>query len=128
MTIAPPTSERAWQDQVLDLARLYGWLVHHCRPAPNRRGRYATPIQGAPGFPDLVLARGGRVVFAELKTDSRSSELTADQTRWRDALLGSGVEWFCWRPRHLGEVREALAPAASIDWRTASDVHTGGKL
>lgn len=121
-------SERDWQAQVLELAELYRWRVHHCRPAQTRSGRWSTPIQGDPGFPDLVLVRGGRVIFAELKTDNPRAQLGPEQARWRDALLGAGLEWFCWRPRHLDEVQETLAPASSIDWRTSSDVATGGRL
>jgi len=118
-------TEREWQAQVLHLARLYRWRVHHCRPALRASGRYSTPIQGHPGFPDLVLAKAGRVIYAELKTDATSSKLTDEQAAWRDVLLAAGVEWFCWRPRHLEEVRETLAPITG--WQTAESVGTGGR-
>jgi len=118
--------ESEWQAQVLHLARLYRWRVHHCRPAMNGRGRYSTPIQGHPGFPDLVLSGHGRVLFVELKTDATASKLTGEQAAWRDVLLAAGVEWFCWRPRHLGEVRETLAPAR-LESRT-TDAAGGGRL
>lgn len=104
-------SEVAWQQQVLDLARLYRWRVHHCRPAADQSGRWSTPIQGDPGFPDLVLARHPRVIFAELKTDH--GVLTLTQMAWRDALGGRGVEWYVWRPRDFEEVRDMLAPATT---------------
>jgi hypothetical protein len=119
----PELSEDQWQQQVIELAQLYRWRIHHCRPAQNSRGQYSTPIQGDPGFPDLVLARGGRVLFIELKRNS--GVLTDHQQAWRDVLLG-GVEWFCWRPRHWPEVQEALAPSRWVDLRTTEDVETGG--
>jgi len=127
LAAVPAMSERAWQQVVLELAGMYRWRVHHCRPAAGSGGRWSTPIQGHPGFPDLVLARSGRVLFVELKTDASSSKLTGEQTAWRDVLLAAGAEWFCWRPRHLDEVRETLAPVP-VDWRPSSDVGTGGRL
>ncbi|MEW6583441.1 MAG: VRR-NUC domain-containing protein, partial [Actinomycetota bacterium] len=51
-------SEAAFQDQVVDLARLRGWLVYHTFDSRH----------SAAGFPDLILARGDRLVAAELKT------------------------------------------------------------
>jgi len=115
-----PLSERDWQAQVLELARLYRWRIHHCRPAMRPSGRWSTPIQGDPGFPDLVLARSGRIVFIELKTNR--GVLDANQAAWRDALIGTGAEWFCWRPRHLDEVRETLSPWRDADWRDADPI------
>lgn len=49
-------SEKEFQAQVLDLARLTGWLCYH--PHDSRRS--------APGFPDLVLVRPPVVEDAEL--------------------------------------------------------------
>ena len=47
---------------------------------------------------------------------------------YNDQLLGTGAEWFCWRPRHLGEVRETLAPRwREADLRLTEDVGTGGR-
>jgi hypothetical protein len=119
--------EAAWQQTIIDLATLYRWRIHHCRPALRASGRYSTPIQGHAGFPDLVLAKAGRVIFAELKTNAAASKLTAEQAAWRDVLLAAGAEWFCWRPRHLPEVRETLAPPP-MDWQPPTDVATGGRL
>ncbi|MCI0542945.1 MAG: hypothetical protein L0Z49_00695 [Actinobacteria bacterium] len=60
-------------------AMVRGWRVCHFRPATTRDG-WRTAVQGHPGFPDLVLARRGRVVFAELK-----AALSAEQLEWLDA-------------------------------------------
>jgi hypothetical protein len=53
-------SEASFLSAVVDYARLKGWRVHHQRPA-YERGRYRSAIQGDSGFPDLVLARRGRI-------------------------------------------------------------------
>ncbi len=78
-------SEADFQGWVIDTARRSGWLVHHTRPAMNRRGHYATPIQGDKGFPDLVLARQGRVIFAELKTTK--ARPSSEQKAWLHHLM-----------------------------------------
>lgn len=63
------------------------------------------------GFPDLVCAnlRSKRLVHVEIKDERRS--LTVDQRKWRDWIIGTGGEWYLWRPRHLlnGTVDEILA-------------------
>lgn len=104
--IAEDMLEEPFQKLIIDLAHTLGWLVHHARPAPTRRrdarGRekWVTPIQGDPGFPDLVLARRGRVIIAELKRRGQSP--TAKQRAWLEQLgLEKGipdVELYVWRP------------------------------
>lgn len=88
-------SEREFTDQVVALARLCGWLVIHFRPARSEQG-WRTPLQGHPGFPDLVMVRGGELIFAELK--SATGRLTAEQRRWIEALDGAGANSFVWKP------------------------------
>lgn len=39
-------TERALLDVVVECARRLGWLVCHQRPALNRRGHWATHLQG----------------------------------------------------------------------------------
>lgn len=91
-------SERDFQQQVLDVARLYGWRVFHA--FDSRRSE--------PGFPDLVLVRGDRLIFAELK--SRNGRLEAEQLEWLGALDAvSTVESVCWRePDSWPDIEEAL--------------------
>ena len=48
--------EREFQDQVIAMAILYGWKVHHVRPGMTRNGAWMTHVQGHTGFPDLVMA------------------------------------------------------------------------
>lgn len=83
-------SEDQLQSAVIDMARLYGWKVCHFRPARNATG-WDTPLQGDPGAPDLLMARAGRVLLVELKSDT--AKLMRDQEEWQQAA-GSLV----WRP------------------------------
>lgn len=102
--------EEALLSQVIDLAHIYGWRVAHFRPA--RVGKsWRTPVQGdGKGFPDFVLARDGRVIFAELK--SNTGKLSDEQQEWLHALAG---EWetpnhkvYVWRPRDWDEIVATL--------------------
>lgn len=97
-------SEKQWQAQVLAYARLRGWLCYHTYDA--RRS--------APGFPDLVMVRDGRVVFAELKAGKRP-RLSADQQVWQARLVEAMaradevVQMYVWMPKDWPAVREALS-------------------
>jgi hypothetical protein len=100
-------TEREFQRAVIELARLMGWRVHHTRPALTRAGEWRTPIQGAAGFPDLVLCRPPRVILAELKRIG--GKPTADQQAWLDALHAcAGVECYLWTPADWDAVARAL--------------------
>lgn len=96
------------QARVIDLAQLHGWRVAHFRAARTGRG-WRTPVEGDPGFPDLVLARGGRVILAELKSDTGRVEDT--QHAWLFAL---GKHGRLWRPRDWPAVRDELTFRASF--------------
>jgi len=87
---AAAMSEDELQDNVMQTAALYGWVVVHHRPARTADGG-RTAIQGQKGFPDLVLARDGRVLFRELK--SAKGKPTADQLIWLEALGDLGGVW-----------------------------------
>lgn len=65
---------------VIDAAHIFGWLVAHFRPGLTKAGNWITPMQGDKGFPDLVLARNGEVILAELKVGK--NKLTPDQLVW----------------------------------------------
>ena len=76
---------------IVEAARWAGWLVHHCRPARRADGGWSTPIQGTPGFPDLILAhpRARRLLCVELKRPGRA--LTSEQSDWFAALAAAGA-------------------------------------
>lgn len=96
-------SEGELQTRILQAAELYGWRVHHGRPALNRNGKWSTPIQGHPGFPDLVLSRDGMVILAELK--SRKGKTSPDQDLWLEAL---GEHARLWRPADWVSIQNEL--------------------
>jgi hypothetical protein len=92
MTRAPAPTEDDFQRRIIDTARLHGWRLAHFRPARTARG-WATPITGDVGFPDLVLARHGTVILAELKSDTGG--LGPGQPEW---LVAAGAHARLWRP------------------------------
>jgi hypothetical protein len=92
------------------LAPTLGWdLTYHTLRSKGSRA----------GFPDRVLVRGDRVIFAELKRERRvATPLTAEQRRWLDALAGAGMECYLWRPSDLDEVAQILSKRWRFDGRT----------
>lgn len=91
-------SEKDFMATVKDLALLNGWLVYHT---------YDSRRSDA-GFPDLVLVRAPRVIFAELK--SAKGPPTRKQRVWLEELgFCPGVERYLWRPCDWEEVAQKLA-------------------
>jgi len=104
-------NERELQKTILDQARLLGWRIAHFQTARSMRdGRaFMTAQQGHRGFPDLVLLRPPRLVFAELKT--AKGRVDFDQATWLNGLDAvPGVEQYVWRPEDLraGVIEEVL--------------------
>jgi hypothetical protein len=105
-------TEAQFQSQVVEWAKVYGWRVHGERPAQYRDGRWATHIQGHAGFPDLVLVRGPRLIFAELKVGKNKP--AAEQYAWHQALFDarSGsphLEMYVWRPEEWSQILVLLS-------------------
>jgi len=96
-------SETAFQARIIDTARAYHWLAAHYRPSINRRGRWSTAVEGDKGAPDLILAKGGRVILAELKSDN--GRTTAEQRLWLAAL---GPHARLWRPMDWPDILAEL--------------------
>lgn len=110
MPLLELATEAEFQKLVVEYAHQMGWKVHHTRPARTDKG-WRTPIQGDPGFPDLVLVRGdyvnGRVVFAELK--SQKGRIISEQQGWLNALYATcSVEVYEWRPSDWPTIQEVL--------------------
>ena len=90
-------TEKQFQASVIDLANAERWLSYFT---------YRSSHSPA-GFPDIVLVRGDRVIFAELKTEK--GKVTPDQRIWFRALLDSGkVEVYLWRPSMWDQVVRIL--------------------
>ena len=99
--------EEDFFQQILDLAHIFGWRVAHFRPARTKYGwRTAVAGDGA-GFPDCVMIRGERIIFAELK--SEKGKPSEKQQEWLDALESTRkVEVYLWRPHQIEEIAEIL--------------------
>src|SRR5262245_3455118 len=86
--IAETISEKEFMAVVIAEAKRRGWLFYHTFDSRK----------SAAGFPDLVLVRGCRVIFAELKP--QNGRLQAPQLDWAEALsaVGGNVTYALWRP------------------------------
>lgn len=108
--IHPDIGETELQRLVGLVARLFGWRTYHPpdnRPITSRRGTvYRQDVD--PGWPDLVLARAGTVLFRELKT--RTGRLSPAQRAWHEALAAAGLDVAIWRPAMWPEIVATLAP------------------
>ena len=107
-TKAPQMSEKQFLAQVIELAKLYGWSCAHFRSARIQRKDgshyYATPVQAdGEGWPDLVMARPPRLIFAEIKSESGiPSEAQMD---WINCLnLCPPAEAYLWRPKDFDHI------------------------
>lgn len=90
-------SEKALLERIRHTAQLHRWRCYHTHD--SRRSE--------PGFPDLVLVRGDRLIFAELKTDT--GRITPAQLAWLTALEQCpGVQAHVWRPRDWPQVLRTL--------------------
>jgi len=89
-------TEKMWQAKVLAAAKWLKWSVYHTHD--SRRSE--------PGFPDLVLVRGQRIIFAELK--SPTGRVTPAQREWLDLLGAAHDEVYVWRPDDWESVKQAL--------------------
>ena len=94
--LAKQVSEEMLQAQVLTYATLRGWLSYHTHD--SRRS--------SPGFPDLVLVRGKRLVFAELKTEK--GVLSTAQKEWGQKLFETGSEYYVWKPSNWEDIETLL--------------------
>jgi len=100
-------SEKEFQSCVIDFAKLHGWMVSHARPARmmiKGKETYRTATQGDVGAPDLLLAKEGKVILAELK--SEKGKPSAMQSLWLAACGGNGR---LWRPSDWDDIFEELS-------------------
>lgn len=107
---AAGAGESELQRAILELAKMLGWMAYHT--FDSRRS--------AEGFPDLVLVRGDRVLFVELKSDT--GQLRPAQVSWLDALWQvEHVETYLWRPDDLVAASRILGrtfePGNARSWR-----------
>lgn len=97
-------TERDWQNQVHRLAFSLGWKYYH---APDNRPVHGRIQKVVAGFPDLVMVKGERLIFAELK---RETGIVAEaQIEWLKALELAGAECYIWRPSNMLDVQKILS-------------------
>ncbi len=96
-------SEDEFTEQVIAIAHWYKWRCAHFRPARTNKG-WRTAMQGDVGYPDLSLARGSRIILAELKAED--GKYRDGQREWADAI--GPVVYRLWRPSDLHEIKEEL--------------------
>lgn len=98
-------SEKEFEGQVKELALRFGWRYYHTWRS----------IHSPAGFPDCVLVRPPRLVFAELK--SEVGEVSPAQEEWLADLReiefawdnpDSPVEVYLWRPSDFEQIAEVL--------------------
>lgn len=104
-------SEKDFQKQVLDLARLYGWKVAHFHDSRRQvKPGVFVGDKDAAGFPDLVLVRPPELVVLELKREL--GKTTPEQDEWLALLSACGVEASVVRPSNWDELRLRLGRGA----------------
>jgi len=90
-------TEKELDFEVMKLAMMFNWLSYHTHD--SRRS--------AAGFPDRVLVRPPRIVYAELKTEKEKP--SPEQMGWLETLARCpGNEVFLWRPSDLEEIATVL--------------------
>jgi len=77
----PPVKERDILKQVRQYLRLKGWLVY----------RMQQGLGAHRGFPDLVAAKDGQVLFIEVKTPK--GRLSGYQEQFRDEIRAQGLRY-----------------------------------
>lgn len=87
--IADEMPEDTLQARVEELAVELGWLIYHTYD--SRRSRA--------GFPDVVMIRGNRIMWRELK--AAKGEVSEEQRTWIEALTKARADVGVWRPAHL---------------------------
>lgn len=92
-------SEAHFQQRVVRLAEVLGWKPFHVYDA----------INSAPGFPDLMLRRPPRLLFAELK--SEHGRVRPQQRAFLADLRACGQETYEWRPSNWDQIKQVLGAA-----------------
>lgn len=108
-------TEQQFTNELLKWAKVYGWRRFHVR---NSGYGGNTQVQGDKGFPDLVLIRPPRLVFAELKVGK--NKVAPEQQAWLTALAECEVEpyvpsaeVYTWRPEQWSEILVILSKNGS---------------
>lgn len=88
-------TEHEFQSAIIELARLLGYRVAHFRPAKTAHGWRTAVAADGKGYPDLTMAKPGRLIFAECK--SAAGRLADEQRAWISVLAAAGTEVYVWQ-------------------------------
>jgi len=90
-------SEKAWQSQVVELAKRLGYELVY----------FTWNSQHSPaGFPDLIILDGKVMIVAELKRED--GQLSPEQYEWLEGFLEKTPEVYLWKPSDFDEVVRVL--------------------
>lgn len=89
-------TEKGFQQAVIELAQRLGYRHYHTYRSDR----------SVKGFPDLVLVKNGRLIFAELKSERGKN--TVDQTEWLNDLKECACEVYLWRPKDWPKIERLL--------------------
>ena len=93
-------TEKAFEAKVKKLARDNGWMYYHTWRS------YHSPA----GFPDCVMVRPPKIIFAELK--SQRGKLSPQQEEWITRLYccrSKDIRVYTWRPSDWDKIVEILS-------------------
>jgi len=101
-------TEKEFQGQILDLAKIFRWRRAHFRAARTKHG-WRTPVQAdGKGFPDLVLVKPPRLIIAEVKRQDTKPD--DHQLEWLNDFAGvPNVEVYTWKPADWDDIVAILA-------------------
>lgn len=106
-------TEKTFQAQVMQLARLNGWKAYHAPPnvivCPTCKRKVYQQME--PGLPDCIFIKAPRVIWAELKRE-KGGKFSADQQFTLAALEAAGQEVYRWRPSDWAQIVAVLEGAA----------------
>jgi hypothetical protein len=89
-------TEKQFQRQVEQLAKLLGWVYYHTWRS----------IHSPAGFPDLVLVKPPKIIFLELKTGK--NKLSPAQAEWLELLTQCGLTALCVYPDDFDKIVNML--------------------
>ncbi len=106
-------TERDFQQQIVELARIYGWEDFHVR-AGRTRDSWRVPGSGsmAAGWPDLVLLHPDRrlLLFVEVKRSGGKTTPAQDRVLGLLGMLDDiAAETYVWRPEDWPFIERKLA-------------------
>ena len=105
--MSPHVTEAEFLATIMETARVNGWKVMHFHDSRRQVGGKHVGDADAKGWPDLVLAKGSRILFREIKTDHGG--VLKEQRAWLNALTLADLDAGIWRPRDWAEIEVTLS-------------------